>query len=62
MGSLRFYAPPIVETLLSNDKSRSIVEAHGDKLRIGLHVSVFGYAETIAAVWVIIGCCYIPVI
>lgn len=60
-GSLRFHAPSIVEMLLSNDKSRSIVEAHGDKLRMGLHVSVFGYAETIAAVWVIVGCCYIPV-
>ncbi|EFO65324.1 Hypothetical protein GLP15_3268 [Giardia lamblia P15] len=62
MGSLRFHAPSIVETLLSNDKSRSIVEAHGDKLRIGLHISVFGYAETIAAVWVIVGCCYVPVV
>lgn len=61
-GSLRFHAPSIVEMLLSNDKSRSIIEVHGDKLRIGLHVSVFGYAETVAAVWVIVGCCYIPVV
>lgn len=61
-GSLRFHAPSIVDMLLTNDKSRSIIEVHGDKLRIGLHVSVFGYAETIAAVWVIVGCCYMPVV
>lgn len=61
-GPLRFHAPSVLRALISNEVARNIVDAHGDDMRMGLRVEVVDYAETVAAVWVIIGCCYTPVV
>jgi len=61
-GPLRFHAPSVLRALISNEVARNIVDAHGDDMRLGLRVEVVDYAETVAAVWVIIGCCYTPVV
>lgn len=61
-GSLRFHAPSILRMLVSSDHGRNIIDAHGDGLRLGLRVEVVGYAESVAAVWIVIGCCCTPVV
>ena len=60
-GSLRFHAPSVFRAIVQNECGRRIIEQVGDQLRLGLRVHVEGYAETVCAVWVAVGCCCVPV-
>ncbi|CAL5976194.1 Centrosomal_protein [Hexamita inflata] len=60
-GALRFHAPSVFREIVQNEAGRRIIEQVGDNLRLGLRVYVEGYAETICAVWICVGCCCVPV-
>ena len=54
VGGLKFHAQSVFRALLSSPEGKNIVEAVGDGVRLGLRVGVYGYAEAVCAVWVVI--------
>ncbi|TNJ29987.1 Centrosomal protein [Giardia muris] len=61
-GPLRLYPPSILRSILINEKGHEILDSYGDRIRLGLSIEVFGYAETVMAVWVAVATCYVPTV